>query len=111
MGLVNGCLRRAPIHHGQPAGAAAGQHLEAPALALKRPLRSQLLEDGEAMDANGFANGDILISDGTHLGGLINAGDRAGDEAMVPQTLLSMVTGSPFTDAILKDRTAVRLCG
>ena len=68
VGLVNGRESRAPVHRGQPAGIAVGEHVEGLPLAFGGPGRRQLPEDGQAVFTDRLAHGHVLLGDGGGLG-------------------------------------------
>ena len=59
VGLVDGGKGRAPVHRGQPAGVAVGEHIERRAW----PGRRQLPEDRQPVLADRLAHGHVLIGD------------------------------------------------
>ena len=60
VGLIDRRQGRAPVDRGEPAGVAVGEHIERGAGLAGR----QLLEDRQAVLADGLAHGDVLIGDG-----------------------------------------------
>ena len=74
VGLIDRRQGRAPVHRGQPAGVAVGEHIE-PGVG---PGRRQLPEDRQPVIADGLAHGHVLIGDrrGLRLGRLGPLGRR-----------------------------------
>ena len=67
MGLINGSQSSAPVHGGQPASVAVGQHLEGHPLAFPGASGHQPLDNLKAVIADGRTHRHVLLGNQTRL--------------------------------------------